>query len=128
MKLNDYAAALALENGGFLMAGDAELTIKPGDVIGVTERAGLAVTTVTVKTLADVPVAMVMSACRQVDGGWVPYYRDVVYETAYQAAYAQLMNDSGRGFDVDEVLDWQVLDERVTVVAVKQVTNYANQQ
>ncbi|HEY2452856.1 MAG TPA: hypothetical protein VGI71_09585 [Scandinavium sp.] len=128
MKMNDYAAALALENGGFLLAGDAVLTIKPGDVIEVTERAGLEVTAVDVKTLADVPVAMVMSACRQADGGWVPYYSDVVYETAYQAAYAQLMSDAGRGFDVDDVLDWQVLDEPVTVASVKQVTNYADKQ
>lgn len=126
MKLNDNAAALALENGGFLMAGDAALTLNPGDVIGVTERAGLEVTAVEVKTLADVPVAMVMSACRQVNGGWAPYYSDVVYETAYQAAYAQLMSDAGRGFEVDDVLDWQTLDESVTVVSVKQVTNYAD--
>ncbi|KKY64132.1 hypothetical protein [Klebsiella aerogenes] len=126
MKLNDYAASVALENGGFLMAGNTN--IKRGDVIEVTHRAGLKVTSVDVKTLADVPVAMVMSACRHTPDGWQPFYSDVVYETAYQAAYAQLMNDGGRGFDVDDVLDWQSLDEPVTVVSVKQVTNYANQQ
>lgn len=128
MKMNDYAAALALENGGFLMAGDAAATLKNGDVIEITSRAGLAVTGVEVKTLADAPVAMVMAAARRTDAGWVPYYSDVVYETAYQAAYAQLMSDAGRGFDVDEVLDWQVLDEPVTVVGVQQVTNYADKQ
>lgn len=128
MKMNDYAAALALENGGFLMAGDAAATLKKGDVIEITSRAGLAVTGVEVKKLADAPLSMVMAIARRTDSGWVPYYSDVVYENAYQAAYAQLMSDAGRGFDVDDVLDWQVLDEPVTVVGVQQVTNYADKQ
>lgn len=128
MKMNDYAAALALENGGFLMAGDAAATLKKGDVIEITNRAGLAVTGVEVKTLADAPLSMVMAVARRTDSGWVPYYSDVVYENAYQAAYAQLMSDAGRGFDVDDALDWQVLDEPVTVVGVQQVTNYADKQ
>lgn len=128
MKMNDYAAALALENGGFLMAGDAGSTLKTGDVIEITSRAGLAVFSVELKTLADAPLSMVMAVARRTDAGWVPYYSDVVYENAYQAAYAQLMSDAGRGFDVDDVLDWQVLDEPVTVVGVQQVTNYADKQ
>ncbi|MGK0743592.1 hypothetical protein ACSFCX_03820 [Yokenella regensburgei] len=128
MQLNDYAAAVALENGGFLMAGDARFTINAGDVIEVTQRAGLSVTAVEVRTLADAPLSMIMATCRQADDGWVPYYSDVVFETAHQAAYAQLMNDDGRGFDVDDVIDWQVMDEPVTVISVKQVTNYADKQ
>lgn len=128
MKLNDYAAALALENGGFLMAGDAGATLKTGDVIEITSRAGLAVTGVEVKTLADAPLSMVVAVARRTDAGWVPYCSNVVYENAYQAAYAQLMADGGRGIDVDDVLDWQVLDESVTVISVQQVTNYANKQ
>lgn len=126
--MNDNAAALALESGGFLMAGDADAALKTGDVIEITSRAGLAVTGVEVKTLADAPLSMVMAMARRTDAGWVPYYSEVVYENAYQAAYAQLMSDAGRGFDVDDVLDWQVLDERVTVVGVQQVTNYADKQ
>ena len=126
MKLSDYAAALALENGGFLMSGDASAALHVGDIIEITSRAGLSVTGVRVMPLVDAPHAMVMSSARRTAQGWSPFFSPVVYDTAYQAAYAQLMENAGRGFDVDDVLDWQVLEEPVTVVSVKQVANYAH--
>ncbi len=55
MKLSDYAAALALENGGFLMSGDASAALHEGDIIEITSRAGLSVTGVKVMPLVDAP-------------------------------------------------------------------------
>lgn len=126
MKLSERAAQVALENGGFLQAGDATFNIKPGDVIEVTPRIGLAVTDIDKRPLFDAPLNMVQANCHKVDDGFVPYYSDVIYETAHQAALAQMLNDAGKGFDQDDLIDWQSLDFEVSVITVTQVTNYAD--
>lgn len=119
---------MAFDNGGFLQAGDATFNFKPGDVIEVTHRIGLAVMGVETCPMFDAPLSMVLANCRQADDGWVPYYSDVIYETAHQAALAQMLNDAGEGFNPDDLLDFQSLDAWVSVITVKQVTNYADKQ
>ncbi|HEY3591909.1 MAG TPA: hypothetical protein VGL07_17850 [Buttiauxella sp.] len=126
MKLSERAAQVAIENGGFLQAGDATFNINTGDVIEVTPRIGLEVLDIDKRPMFDAPLNMVMANCRQAGDGYVPYYSDVIYETSHQAALAQMLNDAGEGFDPDDLIDWQSLDAWVSVITVRQVTNYAN--
>lgn len=128
MKLSERAAQVALDNGGFLHAGDATFNISVGDVIEITHRIGLEVVGIDKRPMFDAPINMVLANCRPAEDGFVPYYSDVIYETSHQAALAQMLDDAGEGFDPDDLLDWQSLDSLVSVITVKQVTNYADKQ
>lgn len=121
MKLSENAAAHILANGAFLMATDAGEVLKVGDVIDVTSLLGLRVVCVAHMAIIDAPPELVAETCRQVNDGFSPHYSDFVYETAEQAALAQMMYDAGAGFDVDDILDWQSLDTGVSVISVAQV-------
>lgn len=119
MKLNDKAAQIALSNGGFLMAGDYTSTIGKGEVINVTERTGLVVVGAECVPLINAPLYMVMAACREGQSHYMPFYGDLTFELPHQAAMAQLLNDAGEGFDLDDLLDIESLDAAVTVIHVE---------
>lgn len=120
MKIKDEAAQIALMNGGFLIAGDYSPVIKKGDVINVTERAGLVVESVECIRLIDAPLAMVMAACKERNDQYTPHYCDCLpFELPHHAAMAQLLNDAGEGFDLDDLLDIESLDAAVTVIHVE---------
>ncbi|MDS0828862.1 hypothetical protein [Serratia marcescens] len=123
-KISDYAAQVAMRGGEFLMAGDATYQYSIGDVIPVTERCGLRVVRVGVIPVIDAPLTLLMALCERVKGGFRPIYSVVVYETAQQAALAQMLNDAGEGFDVDDLVDIQSLDAQVSIIRVEQVANY----
>lgn len=126
MKLSEQAATLAIKNEGFLVIGDATHEFKRGDVIPVTERVGLKILRVALITALDAPAHMLHGFCRKAKGGYQAYYSDFVYEYAEQAALAQMLNDAGEGFDIDDLLDIQSLDAHVTVIQIKQVNNYGH--
>lgn len=119
MKLNDQAAQIALSNGGFLLAGDYTTSIKKGEIINVTERNGLAVDLVECVPLINAPLYMVMAACRECKEQYMPFYSDMAFELPHQAAMAQMLNDAGEGFDLDDLLDIESLDAAVTVIHVE---------
>ncbi|HED1541885.1 TPA: hypothetical protein R4S87_001867 [Kluyvera cryocrescens] len=119
MKLNDSAAQIALSNGGFLMAGDYSTSIFKGEIINITERTGLVVEAVDSIPLINAPLSMVMAACREGKNQYMPFYSDLPFELPHQAAMAQLLNDAGEGFDLDDLLDIESLDAAVTVVHVE---------
>lgn len=120
MKLNDTAAQIALSNRGFLMAGDYTRSISKGDVITVTERTGLVVERVECLSLINAPLVMVMATCRDCKENYMPFYSDLPFELPHQAAMAQMLNDAGEGFDLDDLLDIESLDAAVTVVHLEQ--------
>jgi len=119
MKLNDVAAQIALSNGGFLMAGDYTTSISKGEIINVTERSGLVVEVAECVSLINAPLYMVMAACREGKDQYMPFYSDLPFELPHQAAMAQMLNDAGEGFDLDDLLDVESLDAAVTVVHVE---------
>ena len=119
MKLNDDAAQIALSNKGFLMAGDYSTTISKGEIINITERTGLVVDRVECIPLISAPLYMVMATCRECKDQFMPFYRDLPFELPHQAAMAQMLNDAGEGFDLDDLLDIESLDAAVTVVHVE---------
>lgn len=47
------------------------------------------------------------------------FYSDLPFELPHQAAMAQMLNDAGEGFDLDDLLDIESLDAAVTVVHVE---------
>lgn len=120
MKLNDQAAQIALSNRGFLMAGDYTTEIAKGDIISVTERTGLVVERVECVPLINAPLAMVMATCRDGKDQYMPFYCDLPFELPHQAAMAQMLNDAGEGFDLDDLLDIESLDAAVTIVHLEQ--------
>ncbi|WP_313124582.1 hypothetical protein [Pseudescherichia sp.] len=120
MKLSNQAAQIALSNRGFLMAGDYTKEVGRGDVITVTERTGLVVERVECVALINAPLAMVMATCRDGKEQYMPFYCDVPFELPHQAAMAQLLNDAGEGFDLDDLLDIESLDAAVTIVHLEQ--------
>ncbi|MGP0704906.1 hypothetical protein ACAG03_10385 [Escherichia coli] len=120
MKLNDQAAQIALSNRGFLMAGDYTKGISRGDIISVTERTGLVVERVECVPLINAPLAMVMATCRDCKDQYMPFYCDLPFELPHQAAMAQMLNDAGEGFDLDDLLDIESLDAAVTIVHLEQ--------
>ncbi|BDN97322.1 TPA: hypothetical protein ACW7QV_003343 [Citrobacter braakii] len=119
MKLHDSAAQIALSNGGFLMAGDYTSIIGKGEVINVTERTGLVVECAECVSLINAPLVMVMAACREGKEQYMPFYSDMEFELPHQAAMAQMLNDAGEGFDLDDLVDIESLDAAVTVVRVE---------
>ncbi|KJM02319.1 hypothetical protein SS39_11095 [Enterobacter chengduensis] len=120
MKLSNQAAQIALSNRGFLMAGDYTKEVGRGDVITVTERTGLVVERVECVALINAPLAMVMATCRDGKEQYMPFYCDMPFELPHQAAMAQLLNDAGEGFDLDDLLDIESLDAAVTIVHLEQ--------
>ena len=120
MTLSNQAAQIALSNRGFLMAGDYTKEVGRGDVITVTERTGLVVERVECVALINAPLAMVMATCRDGKEQYMPFYCDVPFELPHQAAMAQLLNDAGEGFDLDDLLDIESLDAAVTIVHLEQ--------
>lgn len=119
MKLNDQAAQIALMNGGFLMAGDYTTSISQGEVINVTERTGLVVDKVECIALINAPLSMVLATCRESKDQYLPLYNELAFELPHQAAMAQMLNDAGEGFDLDDLLDIESLGAAVTVVHVE---------
>ncbi|BBR58918.1 hypothetical protein [Klebsiella sp. WP4-W18-ESBL-05] len=119
MKLSEAAAQLALSNGGFLMAGDYATSISKGEIINVTERIGLVAESVECVPLINAPLLMVMAACREAKDQYMPFYSDLPFELPHQAAMAQMLNDAGEGFDLDDLLDIESLDAAVTIVRVE---------
>lgn len=119
MKLSNHAAQIALSNNGFLMAGDYSTVISKGDIINVTERSGLAVDHVECLSLINAPIKMILAACREQHEQYAPFYSDMRFELPHQAAMAQLLNDAGEGFDLDDLLDIESLDAAVTVIHVE---------
>lgn len=119
MKLNDDAAQIALSNKGFLMAGDYSATIRKGEIINITERTGLVVDRVECIPLINAPLYMVMATCRECKDQFMPFYSDLPFELPHLAAMAQMLNDAGEGFDLDDLLDSESLDAAVTVVHVE---------
>ncbi|HHB7318550.1 TPA: hypothetical protein ACPZYV_004177 [Escherichia coli] len=119
MKLTYHAAQIALSNGGFLMAGDYSTTVGKGEIINITERTGLVVERVECIPLINAPLCMVMATCRESKDQYMPFYSDLPFELPHQAAMAQMLNDAGEGFDLDDLLDIESLDSAVTVVHVE---------
>ncbi|MNB60034.1 hypothetical protein D3C81_31620 [compost metagenome] len=120
MRVSEEAVSRALNHGAFLMAGDSHGVVSPGDVIEVTALLGLRVISTQQLALIDAPLVLVNDLCRSSGSGFSPLYSDFVYETAQQAAFAQMLNDAGRGAEVDDLLDWNSLDEVVSVISIEQ--------
>lgn len=123
MRINEDAVTRALNHGAFLMAGDSHGVVSPGDVIEVTGLLGLRVVSTQQLALIDAPLVLVNDLCRPSGNGFVPLYSDFVYETAQQAALAQILNDAGRGADIDDLLDWNSLEEVVSVITIEQAVS-----
>lgn len=70
-------------------------------------------------TLINAPLCMVMATCRENKDQYMPFYSDFPFELPHQAAMAQMLNDAGEGFDLDDLLDIESLDSAVTVVHVE---------
>lgn len=119
MKITDHAAQIALANGGFLLAGDYSPVISKGEIIDVTEHSGLVVERVECTRLINAPLAMVMAACREHNDQYQPHYSELAFELPHHAAMAQLLNDAGEGFDLDDLLDIESLDAAVTVIHIE---------
>lgn len=119
MKLSSHAAQIALSNKGFLLAGDYSTTISTGEIINVSERTGLVVDRVECISLVNAPIYMVMATCREGKDQYMPFYSDIPFELPHQAAMAQMLNDAGEGFDLDDLLNIESLDAAVTVVHVE---------
>lgn len=69
--------------------------------------------------LINAPLYMVMATCRECKDQFMPFYSDLPFELPHQAAMAQMLNDAGEGFDLDDLLDIESLDAAVTVVHVE---------
>lgn len=128
MKVSENAGASALALGAFLMAGETDGVVGAGDVIEVAgwRGQGLRVTGTEQIRLIDAPVNLLKELCRVSDDGFRPRYCNTRYETAQQAAMAQMLNDAGEGFDMDDMLDWSCMDSQVSVVKVSQAVSHAD--
>ena len=61
-----------------------------------------------------------MATCRDGKDRYMPFYCDLPFELPHQAAMAQMLNDAGEGFDLDDLLDIESLDAAVTIVHLEQ--------